>query len=220
LFQSFTQADTSTTRKYGGTGLGLAICRKLVELMGGTIEATSTLGKGSTFSFSLQFTKQKSFVSIDRAPTAVSELSPATETTAYPVSANGTRILLAEDGKTNQMVAVQVLKKLGYTADIALNGREAVEAWRHKKYDIILMDCNMPEMDGYEATRKIRELEAERNLKPTQIIAMTASVMMEDRELCIAAGMNDFTTKPVDQHALKTALTRAKSHSDDINIAP
>jgi two-component system, sensor histidine kinase and response regulator len=220
LFQSFTQADTSTTRKYGGTGLGLAICRKLVELMGGTIEATSTLGKGSTFSFSLQFTKQKSFVSIDRAPTAVSELSPAAQTTADPVSANGTRILLAEDGKTNQMVAVQVLKKLGYTADIALNGREAVEAWRHKKYDIILMDCNMPEMDGYEATRKIRELEAERNLKPTQIIAMTASVMMEDRELCIAAGMNDFTTKPVDQHALKTALTRAKSHSDDRNIAP
>ena len=219
LFQSFTQADTSTTRKYGGTGLGLAICRKLVELMGGTIEATSTLGKGSTFSFSLQFTKQKSFVSIDRAPTAVSELSPA-KTTADPASANGTRILLAEDGKTNQMVAVQVLKKLGYTADIALNGREAVEAWRHKKYDIILMDCNMPEMDGYEATRKIRELEAERNLKPTQIIAMTASVMMEDRELCIAAGMNDFTTKPVDQHALKTALTRAKSHSDDRNIAP
>ena len=220
LFQSFTQADTSTTRKYGGTGLGLAICRKLVELMGGTIEATSTLGKGSTFSFSLQFTKQKSFVSIDRAPTAVSELSPATQTTADPASANGTRILLTEDGKTNQMVAVQVLKKLGYTADIALNGREAVEAWRHKKYDIILMDCNMPEMDGYEATRKIRELEAERNLKPTQIIAMTASVMMEDRELCIAAGMNDFTTKPVDQHALKTALTRAKSHSDDRNIAP
>jgi CheY-like chemotaxis protein len=219
LFQSFTQADTSTTRKYGGTGLGLAICRKLVELMGGTIEATSTLGKGSTFSFLLQFTKQKSFVSIDRAPTAVSEPCSA-QTTAYPVSANGTRILLAEDGKTNQMVAVQVLKKLGYTADIALNGREAVEAWRHKKYDIILMDCNMPEMDGYEATRKIRELEVERNLKPTQIIAMTASVMMEDRELCIAAGMNDFTTKPVDQHALKTALTRAKSHSDDMNIAP
>jgi two-component system sensor histidine kinase/response regulator len=220
LFQSFTQADTSTTRKYGGTGLGLAICRKLVELMGGTIEATSALGKGSTFSFSLQFTKQKSFVSIDRAPTAVSELSPAAQTTASPVSAKGTRILIAEDGKTNQMVAVQVLKKLGYTADIALNGREAVEAWRHKKYDIILMDCNMPEMDGYEATRKIRALEAERNLKPTQIIAMTASVMMEDRELCIAAGMNDFTTKPVDQHALKTALTRAKSHSDDMNIAP
>jgi two-component system, sensor histidine kinase and response regulator len=221
LFQSFTQADTSTTRKYGGTGLGLAICRKLVELMGGTIEATSTLGKGSTFSFSLQFTKQKSFVSIDRKPAAVSaELSPPTQTTAYSVGADGLRILLAEDGKTNQLVAVQVLKKLGYTADIALNGREAVEAWRHKKYDIILMDCNMPEMDGYEATRKIRELEAERNLKPTQIIAMTASVMMGDRELCIAAGMNDFTTKPVDQHALKTALARAKSHSDDRHIAP
>jgi two-component system, sensor histidine kinase and response regulator len=215
LFQSFAQADTSTTRKYGGTGLGLAICRKLVELMGGTIEATSILGKGSTFRFSLQFTKQESFVSTDRSPAAFSELSPGTQTIAPPVSANGIRILLAEDGMTNQLVAVQVLKKLGYTADIALNGREAVEAWQQNKYDIILMDCNMPEMDGYEATRKIRELEAERNLKPTQIIAMTASVMMGDRELCIAAGMNDFTTKPVDQHSLKTALTRAKSHWDD-----
>jgi len=218
LFQSFTQADTSTTRKYGGTGLGLAICRKLVELMGGKIEAMSSLGKGSTFSFTLQFTKQKSSVPLTRALMVVSEPLDDILTTAPPVRANGVRILLAEDGKTNQLVAVQVLKRLGYTADIAFNGLEAVEAWEKNRYDIILMDCQMPKMDGYEATRKIRELEREQNLKPTQIIAMTASVLLEDRELCMASGMNDFTTKPVDHQALDAALERAKSGSSDIDI--
>jgi two-component system, sensor histidine kinase and response regulator len=212
LFRSFTQADKSTTRKYGGTGLGLAICRNLVELMGGTIEATSSLGKGSTFSFTLQFRKQDSAVAFHHAPSVIPMLPHEARTTVTSVL-GGHRILLAEDGKTNQMVAVQVLKRLGYTADIAFNGIAAVEAWRLNKYEIILMDCNMPEMDGYEATRRIRKLEAEQNLKPTQIIAMTASVTMADRELCIAAGMNDFTTKPVDQLALDAALKKAESHS-------
>ena len=213
LFQSFTQADTSTTRKYGGTGLGLAICRKLVELMGGTIKASSSLGEGSIFSFTLQFTKQKSRMPLNCVLVAVSEPFHAAPLPALPVRTNGARILLAEDGKTNQLVAVQVLKKLGYTADIAFNGLEAVEAWEQNKYDIILMDCHMPKMDGYQATRKIRELETERNLKPTQIIAMTASILREDRDLCMEAGMNDFTTKPVDQDALGAALKKAKSYS-------
>lgn len=106
------------------------------------------------------------------------------------------------------MVGIQVLRKLGYTADIAVNGAEAVEAWRLNKYGIILMDCHMPEMDGYEATRKIRELEAEQNLKPTRIIAMTASTMAEDRKLCLAAGMDDYATKPCDPKALRLALTK------------
>jgi two-component system, sensor histidine kinase and response regulator len=208
LFQSFTQADASTTRKYGGTGLGLAICRNLVELMGGTIRAQSKVGEGSTFSFNLQFTKRGSFVPPDHASIAVSERSHDSQTTAPPVGGNGVRILLAEDGKTNQLVALQILRKLGYTADLASNGCEAVEAWRQNKYDIILMDCHMPEMDGWEATRKIRELEAEGKLKPTQIIAMTAGAMSEDRALCFAAGMNDYTTKPINQHELNAALRK------------
>jgi two-component system, sensor histidine kinase and response regulator len=210
LFRYFRQADTTIARKYGGTGLGLSICCKLVGLMGGTIKATSTLGKGSTFNFTLQFTKQKRRDPVDPAPMAVSEPTPGTELTASPRSSNGHHILLVEDGKTNQIVAVQVLKKLGYTADIACNGIEAVEAWRQNKYDIIIMDCHMPEMDGYEATRKIRALEAELDLKPTQIIALTAGALAGDHEFCLAAGMNDFTTKPIDQHALGAALQKAK----------
>jgi signal transduction histidine kinase/CheY-like chemotaxis protein len=201
IFQSFMQADNSTTRKFGGTGLGLAICRKLVELMGGTIKVTSDLGKGSNFSFTLPFAKQNS--------DAVPQPAHKTQTIAFPILPEGFRLLLTEDNKVNQMVAKQVLKKLGYTTDIASNGLEAVEAWQRNKYDIILMDCHMPEMDGYQATRKIRELEAEQNIKPTQIIAMTASAMTGDREFCLAAGMNDYTTKPIDRHALGAALKKA-----------
>jgi two-component system sensor histidine kinase/response regulator len=210
LFLSFTQADTSTTRKYGGIGLGLPICRKLVELMGGTIKAASTLGKGSTFTVTLQFTKQEARASWQNASIKTSELSTDLQTIASPARMQGNRLLLAEDSKPNQMVAVHALRKLGYAVDTAMNGREAVEAWRQNQYEIILMDCRMPEMDGYEATRKIRELEAERNLKPTQIIAMTTSMMAGDHEFCLAAGMNDYTAKPVDRHALSTALKKAK----------
>jgi two-component system, sensor histidine kinase and response regulator len=208
LFRSFTQADTTTSRKYGGTGLGLAICDKLVALMGGTIGVKSTLGEGSSFTFALQFAKQKSRVWTKGAPIPGPERSHYTLTTASEVSLDSSRILLAEDGRTNQMVGIQILRKLGYTADIAVNGAEAVEAWRRNKYEVILMDCHMPEMDGFEATRKIRELEAEQNLKPTRIIAMTASTLSEDRKSCMAAGMNDYTTKPVDPKALRAALTK------------
>jgi two-component system sensor histidine kinase/response regulator len=205
LFQSFSQADLSTTRRFGGTGLGLAICHKLVELMGGTIEVTSSPGNGSNFSFSLSFAKQRA----DAIPQPIIK----TQSLPFPVLPDGFRMLLAEDGKVNQIVAFQVLKKLGYTTEIVSNGREAVEAWVRNKYDIILMDCHMPDMDGYEATKRIRELEAEQNLEPTQIIAMTASAMRGDRELCLASGMDDYTTKPIDGHALGTALKKALSSS-------
>jgi len=215
IFQSFTQADTSTTRKFGGTGLGLAICRKMIELMGGAIKLTTKQGEGSTFSFTLSFAKQDALAEFDNASVIAAELSRNAETTPSPVIPNEARILLAEDNKVNQLVAVQVLKKLGYTIDIANNGRDAVESWRRNKYHIILMDCHMPEMDGYEATRAIRGLEKEHNLKPTQIIAMTASAMTGDREFCLAAGMNDYTTKPIDKNALENALRKAREAQMD-----
>ncbi len=209
LFQSFTQADASTTRKYGGTGLGLAISRKLVELMGGALNVASRLGEGSTFSFTLQLPKQKADVPGSHPPVAALEYSSNTQTTTASDVSKDIHVLLAEDGKVNQLVATRLLKQLGCTVDIAENGREAVEAWRRNHYGIIFMDCHMPEMDGYAATRRIREWEAEQNLSPTQIIALTASSMEGDRELCLAAGMSDFTSKPISKQALEGALKRA-----------
>jgi CheY-like chemotaxis protein len=209
LFQSFIQADASTTRKYGGTGLGLAISRKLVELMGGTLNVTSRLGEGSTFSFTLQLPKQKADAPGDHPPVAAFEYSGNVRASTPSVIPEDTRVLLAEDGKVNQLVAVRLLKQLGCAVDIAETGREAVKAWQKNHYRIIFMDCHMPEMDGYAATRRIRELEAEQNLNPTQIIALTASTMEGDRELCMAAGMSDFTSKPINKQALDTALKKA-----------
>ena len=201
IFQSFSQADASTTRKFGGTGLGLAICRKVVELMGGAMHVASDVGKGSTFSFNLSLLKQK--------PDAVTKPSQDDQAMASNPTPNGIRILVAEDGKINRLVVMTVLQKLGYTLDFACNGMEAVEGWQKFNPRIILMDCHMPEMDGYEATRAIRKKEAEQNLKPVQIIALTASALPEDRDLCLAAGMNDYTTKPIDKSALQASLKKA-----------
>ena len=198
LFQSFNQADASTTRRFGGTGLGLAICRKLVELMSGSLTLTSNPGQGSTFSFTLRYARQNS-----PAPSAP---KPAATVIGPSEIASGLRILLAEDNPVNQMVGVKQLKKLGCLVDVVKNGLEAVEAWQKGKYQAILMDCEMPEMDGYETARKIRELETAQNLFPVRIIAMTAHAMQGDRERCLAAGMNDYVVRPVDAKALKEAL--------------
>jgi two-component system sensor histidine kinase/response regulator len=200
LFQSFNQADSSTTRRFGGTGLGLAICRKLVELMNGTLALTSSPGQGSTFSFTLRYAKQNS-----SAPAAP---KPAATTAAPSELASGLRVLLAEDNPVNQMVASKQLKKLGCVVEVANNGLEAVDAWQKGNYQAILMDCEMPDLDGYEAARKIRELETAQNLSPVRIIAMTAHVMQGDRDRCLAAGMNDYVAKPVDAKALKEALEK------------
>src|SRR6185437_2682576 len=169
LFQSFTQADASTTRQVGGTGLGLAMCRRLVELMGGEIGLSSVPGQGSTFWFTMRLGRPK-MVETSSVVRYVDTLHMSPCSPAI----GGITLLLAEDNKINQFVGVKQLKKLGFEVDIAETGLQVVDAWRQKRYRIILMDCQMPEMDGYKATQKIRELEAKEGLPHTHIIAMTA----------------------------------------------
>jgi CheY-like chemotaxis protein len=202
LFQPFIQADGSTTRKFGGTGLGLAICRKLVELMAGTIGIISTEGKGSTFWFTIRLKKltpAERSVSPDPAspprPTAVCSGAPA-------------RILLVEDDQVTLRVTGFQLRRLGCQFASARTGREALTAWQSSAFDLILMDCQMPEMDGYEATRQIRALEGQKSLAPIPIIALTANAMKGDSESCLAAGMSDYLTKPVDFNELTALLQR------------
>jgi CheY-like chemotaxis protein len=211
LFMSFTQADASTTRKFGGTGLGLAICRKLTELMGGDIGVNSVQGKGSEFWFTLRFARQKS--SALPAAGSMSVRPPPGD-----VKLNNVHLILAEDNKVNQLVGLRQLKKLGFgNVQLVGTGTEAVEAWRQNSRSVILMDCQMPEMDGYEATQKIRELERKENLTHTPIIAMTAHAMQGDRELCLAAGMDDYISKPVDAEVLRRVLAKtiASEHRGD-----
>lgn len=204
LFQAFAQADSSTTRRYGGTGLGLAICKQLVEKMDGAIGVESSAGAGSTFWFTVEFTKQSKTVS-PIAPPETKEIilrQPTSEPGQAPGFVRPRRILIAEDNAVNQRVAVAQLKKLGYASDVVANGLEALEALNRIPYDIILMDCQMPELDGYETTRQVRK----RSGPQPYIIAMTASAMRGDRELCLATGMDGYICKPLRIADLKAAL--------------
>jgi len=207
LFSPFTQVDGSTTRKYGGTGLGLAISRQLAELMGGRIGLESKEGVGSTFWFTAVFEKQPAGSGSTDEGEGDIERCAAVPT----ISENGKRkirILVVEDNPVNQKVAQAMLRKMGLRADVVADGQEAVNALQMIPYDLVLMDCQMPGMDGFEATRCIRN-EASGVINPgIPIIAMTASTMQSDRDMCIQAGMSDFIAKPVLKRELAEMLAR------------
>ncbi len=196
LFQKFEQADVSTTRKYGGTGLGLSICKQLVELMGGTIGVTSVIGQGSNFHFELPV----QLSSAEACEVEVRELLPHT---------HKLNVLCAEDFSTNQVIIRTLLEDMGHHVDIAENGRLALDMMQVSDYDIVLMDGRMPEMDGLEATRIIRQ--GEWNNKPLpnpqiKVIALTANVTEDDKQNYLNAGMDAFLRKPVDEHELHHVL--------------
>jgi len=199
LFQKFSQADSSTTRKFGGTGLGLAISKQLTELMGGAISFKSEVGSGSKFFVSIRLP----LATEEQVINAARNSEPMMEELDRPREIR--RVLLAEDNAVNQKVVVRALKKLGCMVDVAQNGREAVSLSEKIRYDLILMDVQMPEIDGFEATRTIRSRESNSG-GYTPIVAMTANAMPGDREQCIDAGMDEYLTKPVTFDAIKALL--------------
>ena len=195
IFHPFTQADSSITRTYGGTGLGLTICRRLAEMMGGSIGVESTEGEGSTFWFTALLEKQiKVGMNKNKAPVSAAQL-----TLHLPCESidNEIRILLAEDDLRAQKIVPRLLKSYGYQVDVACNGKEALLALQNNNYKLVLMDCMMPEMSGYEVTAIVRDSASSVLNHDIPIIALTGNAMKQDRDMCKAAGMNDHLPKPL-----------------------
>ena len=200
LFQAFTQADSTTTRKYGGTGLGLTISSYLVGLMDGQIWFESESAKGTTFYFTARLKKAETVITVnENSNPAPPRISRAGE--IIPLN-----ILLVEDYPVNQTLMLLVLKEIGYIADVAANGREALEVLKEKNYDLVLMDIQMPEMDGYETTREIHKSHPPEN-RPV-IIALTANALLGDREKSLDAGMDDYISKPISRKELASVIRR------------
>lgn len=199
LFQAFTQADASTSRKFGGTGLGLAIVNQLCGLMHGSISATSQPGKGSCFRFNVLLQEGSE-----------TQASEQDSMQAFSLDSASYRVLLVEDNKVNQMVATELLKMQGLACDVAENGQEAIyrlqTSSEDEPYNLVLMDCQMPLMDGYEATRQIRAGKGGDRYVDIPVIALTANAMRGDKEKCMEAGMTDYLTKPIDHLALEECL--------------
>jgi CheY-like chemotaxis protein len=200
LFSPFVQADGSTARKYGGTGLGLSICKRLVELMQGEIGVESKEGVGSIFWFTAVFE------AANRRLTRFKNENSQINFHVIPDS-KIFKILVAEDNSTNQLLTLSQLKSLGYTAQAVANGIEAVSAFRTNNFDLILMDCQMPEMDGFDATREIRKLEAGSHSR-IPIIALTANAMKEDEAKCKEVGMDDYLSKPTKKEKLGSLISK------------
>ncbi len=217
LFEPFTQGESSTRRRHGGTGLGLAITRRLVELMGGTIEASSKPGEGSEFTCTVRLGEAPA----EEEPAGLERGAHAPSDPPRPRSSPERRpqVLLAEDNRVNQRVTHAQLARLGCDVDLASDGHEAIAAVARRRYDVIFMDCQMPGVDGFDATREIRRREPEGPRVP--IVALTANALRGDRERCLAAGMDDYLAKPTDLGSLDQALERhARSTTGERPVEP
>ena len=194
IFEAFAQEDTSTTREFGGTGLGLSISSELVNLLGGKLKVKSEFGHGSEFYFSI--------------PVVVSKAVEKKDENIKDLTFDGKKVLLVEDNKSNQMFMKVILQKMKFDFDIANDGIEAVESFKLNKYDVILMDENMPNMGGIEATKNIIEFEKQNSLPHTPIIALTANAIKGDRERFLEAGMNEYLSKPLKKSLLLNILKK------------
>jgi CheY-like chemotaxis protein len=206
IFEPFEQADSSTSRRFGGTGLGLTISRRLATLMSGTLTAQSRLGFGSEFFLRLPLClAEKNASTPDEGP--IPTIINASFALTYPL-----RILVAEDDRVNLKLILTMIRKFGYQPSAALDGQEALAIFQREPIDCILMDLQMPGMDGIDATRQIRALENSSNMPPTFISALTANTVPKDQRRCFDAGMNDYINKPIRQEQLARLLVRANAY--------